>query len=261
MRRVVVLGLALALAAGAWHWSRQYRARLADVQFSPIESVAAATAASAGASGKAHWLKICDEALGPMQVDVRATETPLTFSNNRTVDQLTAEAPPYDRAARVLGKTYATLVARFGVTSRYMAIPTQPPTTCLRPSIEVELVLSDFRVTVAQEFAPGTCAYNAIRAHELRHVAVNRAVLPHAAERIRKEIEREYGGRLYFGDPDRIAADLESALTRHWLPRAQSLIELGLQAHEQIDTPQEQDRMSRVCNGDVQAVLQHLPGS
>jgi hypothetical protein len=41
----------------------------------------------------------------------------------------------------------------------------------------------------------------------------------------------------------------------------QSLIELGLQAHEQIDTPQEQERMSRVCNGEVQAVLQQLSPS
>ncbi|CAJ0773244.1 hypothetical protein [Ralstonia chuxiongensis] len=264
MRRVVVLGLVLAVAAGAWHWSRLHRLRLADVRFAPIENVAAATGAAGGPAfnaNKSHWLQACDQALGPMRVEVRAIETPLSFSNDRSVSQLTAEAPPYDRSARVLGKTYATLLARFDVNSRYMAIATQPPTTCLRPSISVELVLNNFRVTVAREFAPGTCAYNAIREHELRHVAVNRAVLPHAAEVIRKEIESEYGGRLYFGDPDRIAADLQVALTRHWLPRAQSLIELGLQAHEQIDTPREQERMSRVCNGEVQAVLQQLTRS
>lgn len=264
MRRVVVLGLVLVVVAGVGAWSQHHRARLAKVRFEPIEAVAAAT--GGGPVGvpvsmpapKAYWLKICDEKLGPMQVTVHASETPLRFSNDRTVDQLTAEAPPYDRAARVLGKTYATLVAQFGVTTRYMAIPTQPPTTCLRPSVDVELILNDFRVTVAREFAPGSCAYNAIREHELRHVAVNRAVLPHAAEMIRGEIQRAYGGRLYFGDPERIAAELQTALMRHWLPRVQSLIELGLQAHEQIDTPQEQDRMSRVCNGEVQAVLQQL---
>ncbi len=261
MRRVVVLGVLLALTAGAWHLSRQYRARLASVRFAPIETVAAATNTPAFNANKAHWLKACDEAPGPLPVDLRPQSATLTFFNDRSIAQLTAEAPPYDRAARVLGKTYATLSARFGVISRYMELPTQPPTTCLRPSIEVELILSDFRVTVAREFAPGTCAYNAVREHELRHVAVNRAVMPHAAEMIRKEIEREFGNQLYFGDPDRIAADLEASLTRHWLPRAQSLIELGLQAHEQIDTPREQDRMSRVCNGEVQAVLQRgLPG-
>ncbi|CAJ0786094.1 hypothetical protein LMG18090_01923 [Ralstonia mannitolilytica] len=260
MRRAMILGLVLAVVTGAWHWSRMHRAHLADVRFAPIESVAAATGAPAPAANKAHWLKACDSALGPMHVNVRTRETPLSFSNDRSVDQLTAEAPPYDRAARVLGKTYATLSARFSVTSRYMDIPTQPRTTCLRPSVDVELILSDFRVAVAREFAPGSCAYDAVRAHELRHVAVNRAVLPRAAETIRQEIESEYGGRLYFGNPDRIAADLEAALTRHWLPRAQSLIELGLQAHEQIDTPGEEARMSRVCNGEVQAVLQHVPG-
>jgi hypothetical protein len=264
MRRVVVLGVVLAVVVVAGAWSRHYRARLADVRFAPIEAVAAeADNRPVGLpvsmpAPKAYWLKICDEKLGPMHVTVHANETPLRFSNDRSVDQLTAEAPPYDRSARVLGKTYATLVAQFNVTTHYMALPTQPPTTCLRPSIDVVLVLNDFRVTVAREFAPGTCAYDAIREHELRHVAVNRAVLPHAAEMIRKEIQREYGGRLYFGDADRIAADLQTALTRHWLPRVQSLIELGLQAHEQIDTPQEQERMSRVCNGDVQAVLQQL---
>ena len=267
MRRVLVLGLALACVVGAGVWTRHYRARLADVRFAPIETVAAATGGGrivgtavpvSTSAPKSYWLKICDEKLGPMSVTVHANETPLTFSNDRSVGQLTAEAPPYDRAARVLGKTYATLGAQFDVTTHYIALPTQPPTTCLRPSVDVELVLSDFRVTVAREFAPGSCAYNAIRKHELRHVAVNRAVLPRAAEVIRKEIQREYGGRLYFGDPDRIAAELETQLTRHWLPRARSLIQLGLQAHEQIDTPQEQDRMSRVCNGEVQAVLQQL---
>ena len=264
MRRVVILGLVLVVVAGAGVWSRHNRARLAKVRFEPIEAVAAATGEGhfglpvAMPAPKTYWLKICDEKLGPIQVTVHASETPLRFFNDRSVDQLTAEAPPYDRAARVLGKTYATLVAQFGVTTRYMAIPTQPPTTCLRPSVDVELILNDFRVTVAREFAPGSCAYNAIREHELRHVAVNRAVLPHAAEMIRNEIQRAYGGQLYFGDPERIADDLQTALTRHWLPRVQSLIELGLQAHEQIDTPREQERMSRVCNGEVQAVLQQL---
>lgn len=264
MRRVVVLGVMLAVVVGAGAWTRHYRARLADVRFAPIEAVAAEVDGQhfglpvSMPAPKAYWIKICDEKLGPMRVIVRASEMPLRFSNDRSISQLTAEAPPYDRAARVLGKTYATLVAQFDVTTHYMALPTQPSTTCLRPSVDVALVLNDFRVTVAREFAPGTCAYNAVREHELRHVAVNRAVLPHAAEVIRKEIEREYGGRLYFGDPDRIAADLQTALSRHWLPRAQSLIELGLQAHEQIDTPQEQARISRVCNGEVQAVLQQL---
>ncbi|ARU22116.1 hypothetical protein Q3O98_15020 [Ralstonia pseudosolanacearum] len=267
MRRVMVLVLVLAAVAGAWQWSRHDRARLTHVRFSPIETVAAATDTPPGGkplpmgASKSYWLKTCDERLGPMHVTVRTNETPLAFTNDRSVDQLTAEAPPYDRASRVLGKTYATLAAQFAVTTRYIALPTQPPTTCLRPSVDVVLILSDFRVTVAREFAPGSCAYEAIRAHEMRHVAVNRAVLPRAAELIRQEIQREYGGRLYFGDPDRMAAELEAALSRHWLPRARSLIELGLQAHEQIDTPQEQDRMSRVCNGDVQAVLQQLSRS
>ena len=121
MRRVVVLGVVLAVAAGAWQWSRLHRLRLADVRFAPIENVAAATG-GAGApvlnANKSHWLKACDQALGPMRVEVRATETPLSFSNDRSVEQLTAEAPPYDRSARVLGKTYATLLARFDVNSR-----------------------------------------------------------------------------------------------------------------------------------------------
>jgi len=263
----MVLGLVLVAVTVAWQWSRHNRARLADVRFAPIETVAAATDSPPASAtlllgpSKAYWLKTCDDKLGPMHVTVHTQETPLLFSNDRSVDQLTAEAPPYDRAARVLGKTYATLAARFEVTTHYMALPTQPPTTCLRPSIDVELVLSDFRVTVAREFAPGTCAYGEIRAHELRHVAVNRGVLPRAAEVIRQEIQRRYGDQLYFGDPDRIGASLEDELSRHWLPRVQSLIELGLQAHEQIDTPQEQERMSRVCNGEVQAVLQQLSPS
>ena len=89
MRRVVVLGVVLAVVAGAWHWSRLHRLRLADVRFAPIENVAAATG-SAGApvlnANKSHWLKACDQALGPMRVEVRATETPLAGVGKRRSD-------------------------------------------------------------------------------------------------------------------------------------------------------------------------------
>jgi hypothetical protein len=127
----MVLGLVLVAVTVAWQWSRHNRARLADVRFAPIETVAAATDSPPASAtlllgpSKAYWLKTCDDKLGPMHVTVHTQETPLLFSNDRSVDQLTAEAPPYDRAARVLGKTYATLAARFEVTTHYMALPTQ----------------------------------------------------------------------------------------------------------------------------------------
>lgn len=87
-------------------------------------------------------------------------------------------------------------------------------------------------------------------------MAVNRAVLPHVAGVIHKEVESEYDNRLYFGDPDRIATDLQAVLVRHWLPRTQSLIKLGLQACEQIDTVRKRGRMGRVRNGEMQVVPQ-----
>lgn len=215
---MVVLDAVLVVVAGAWHWNRPHRLRLADIRFAPIESVTTATG-SAGTpvpnANKSYWLKACDQASGPMCAEVRVIETPLSLFSDRSVDQFTVEAPPHDRSACVLGKMYATLVARFGVNGRYIAIATQPSTTRPRPSISVELMLNNFRVMVTHEFVPGICAYNVIREHELWHVAINRAILPHAAEVIHKETESEYGGRLHFGDPDHIAVDSQAALTRH----------------------------------------------
>lgn len=149
---------------------------------------------------------------------MRTTETPLSFSNDHSVDQPTAEASPYDRLARVLDKMYATLVARFDASSRYMTIVTRPPIVCLRPSISMELVLNSFRVTTVRKFASGTCVYNTTREHELQHVVVSQAVLSRVAEVIRKEIGSECSDQLHFGGPDRIAAGLQTTFTRHWLP-------------------------------------------
>lgn len=100
-------------------------------------------------------------------MEVCVTETLLSFFDDRSIDQLAAETSPYGRPARVLGKAYATLVARFGINSRYTVTIMQSPTACLRPSVSVESVLNNFRVTVAREFTPGTYAYNATHEHEL----------------------------------------------------------------------------------------------
>lgn len=89
MRQVVILDMMLAVAAGAWHWSRLHRSRLADVCFTPTESVAAATGlagASVLSANRSHWLKAYDQTLRPMYVEVRAIETPLSFSNDRSVN-------------------------------------------------------------------------------------------------------------------------------------------------------------------------------
>jgi hypothetical protein len=130
---------------------------------------------------------------------------------------------------------------------------------CARPAeVVLNLVQTEHMVRIAREIRPGSCLYREVRAHEQRHVAVNRRTLQSAATRARSAAEawaQTAQGR---------GATLEDAMEslQRGLHRA---IEPALEAmrnsrdagHRAVDTESEYHRLSRVCPAD-QRVLREV---
>ncbi|MGT2493810.1 hypothetical protein ACU4GD_33200 [Cupriavidus basilensis] len=119
------------------------------MRFAPIENVAAATGTVGGppsmpTNRTAQGVR--PGARPDAEVRAKASCSPTTA---RSINhRRSAAVRPL--SARVLGKTYATLHASTSTAAGARYRHTAPATTCLRPSISVELVLNNFRVTVAR---------------------------------------------------------------------------------------------------------------
>ncbi len=126
---------------------------------------------------------------------------------------------------------------------------------CLVPQVDVVLFYPPITVYVGSEFAPDTCAYREILAHEMRHLKTYLDWLPKVEERARTRLGGRYAGKPLYARRGQGRALLQSDIDRNWLPaiRAEMLRVERLQAA--IDSPREYARLSKVCRGEVQSLI------
>lgn len=126
---------------------------------------------------------------------------------------------------------------------------------CVAPQIKVTLFYAPIVVFIGREFAPGTCAYKHILAHEMRHLKTYLDHLPRVEHTVRGALARRFGTVPLYAPIGQAQGLLEREIDRSWMPYMKR--ELGaveaLQAA--IDTPQEYARLSKVCKGEVQSLI------
>jgi hypothetical protein len=126
---------------------------------------------------------------------------------------------------------------------------------CIAPQIDVVLEYLPMTVFVGREFSPGSCAYDMILAHELRHVHTYQQHLPKVEARLRAALATRFvSGPLYAVSGQGKAA-LEAEVNTGWLPYIKAELGKVETVQAQIDTPQEYARLSSACHGEVQAVF------
>jgi hypothetical protein len=126
---------------------------------------------------------------------------------------------------------------------------------CVAPVIQVTLFYAPIVVFIGREFAPGTCAYEQILAHEMRHLKTYLDHLPKVENVVRAALSRRFQGQPLYAPIGQAQRLLEREIDSGWMPymkREMAAVE-GLQAA--IDSPQEYARLSKVCKGEVQSLL------
>ncbi|MGC2854924.1 hypothetical protein ACM64Y_05575 [Novispirillum sp. DQ9] len=101
----------------------------------------------------------------------------------------TADAAARMSGRRVHGLTHSSL--GYQLQGSFDAVGLPDGSWCLWPrSVEADLGYSDTTVYVARDYPPGTCAFDAVLAHEHEHVGINEQVVADHAGRLRDALLR-----------------------------------------------------------------------
>lgn len=194
----------------------------------------------------------CARQLGPTQVSVVPDYGQPVGDYSLSYKELTARSPT--PGAMTLGLTEARLTTEISYGTS--GLKNGQGQACSRPQLKVVLRFDPMKVFVGREFQPGTCEFQHIFVHELRHVKANQGYLAHVAQKLQGELANYYGSRIFYGDPAMVGAQLKKEVEDTWMPRAKAWLGLVSQVHASIDTPQEYGRSKTACGGAINRILQ-----
>ncbi|MGB0128105.1 MAG: hypothetical protein WBP72_10730 [Rhodocyclaceae bacterium] len=123
---------------------------------------------------------------------------------------------------------------------------------CLSPQLTLSYGFSPMTVYVAREFPAGTCAYKQIYEHELRHVRTYLAHLVAIEPEIAAVLNQRFAtGAPWRGPVGQTQGRLQKELEERWIPYLQREINRVNADQRLIDTPEEYERVSNSCNGEI----------
>jgi hypothetical protein len=131
---------------------------------------------------------------------------------------------------------------------------------CSSPQLTLSYGFSPMTVYVAREFPAGTCAYKQIYEHELRHVRTYQAHLVAIEPELAATLNQRFAtGAPWRGPVGQTQGRLQKELEERWIPYLQREINRVKAEQGLIDTPDEYERVSNSCNGEIKKRLAGNP--
>lgn len=201
------------------------------------------------ASGLARAQPVCDMAPeSPYRMDVKVEVPPVQVNRNLGRDQLTAMGP-HGPNSQVLGLMNRELELSMEREYGYVAVEDQ---YCYWVnSVMLTLRYRTLEVYVASEYSPRSCAYQAILAHEQRHVKIAKKYVTRYAPRLRSVLTSlripKPGSAKLAPSMDRARADMDTVFTELLAPVFEELNAEHQKAQARADLPQEYARVRRRC--------------
>jgi hypothetical protein len=168
----------------------------------------------------------------------------------RTLTRMKQEAPN----GYVLGLTRAESRVAISVEGAIVASP-ETGEECLLPQVGVSLFYPTIVIYVGSEFAPGTCAYREILAHEMRHLKAYVDYLPKVESRVREILGRRFDARSVYAPQGQSLGRVRQELDGRWIPFIKQEMARAKALQAGIDSPGEYARLSKVCQGEVQSLI------
>ncbi len=125
----------------------------------------------------------------------------------------------------------------------------------LLPSLAVQAYYTPIIIYAGREFAPGSCAYQEILAHEMRHLNTCLDHLPKVEARGRAALTRRFGDKPLYAPQGQAKLLLEGEIGGTWMPYIRKEMARVEQLQAAIDAPKEYARLSKVCKGEVQSLI------
>jgi len=208
----------------------------------------------APASARTAFQARCEDTIGESVSAMTTRQNGYRVDNTFSYHGLTRLKGERAPGSYVLGLTRAESRVAIGVRGRMLRDPASGY-ECVAPHLEVNLTYLPIIVYVGREFAPGSCAYKEILAHELRHLKVYLDFLPGAEKTVSAALARRFQGKPLYALAGQARDLLQREIDTRWVPYIQNEMSKVERLQAAIDTPQEYARLGKVCAGEVQSLI------
>lgn len=196
----------------------------------------------------------CEDTIGETLSVLTGTQNGFRIDNTvgfRTLTTMKGRARP---GQVVLGLTRTESRVSINVGGRLL-VDEGSGYECIAPHIEIRLYYPPIVVYISREFRPGSCAYEEILAHEMRHLNAYLDYLPKAEARVRLALARRFEDKPLYARTGQAQSLLQREIDRGWMPYIKSEMAKVEALQAAIDSPQEYARLGKVCGGEVQSLL------
>ena len=196
----------------------------------------------------------CEDTMAKAVTVLSTQENGYTIDNSKSFRALTQLKGGAPANAYVLGLTRTQSRLEINLNGSIL----QDPRTgyeCISPRIAVSLYYIPIVIYVGSEFSPGSCAYDEILAHEMRHLKTYLDHLPKVESVVRKALSDRFDNKPLYARSGQARAALQREVDTGWMPYMKRELVKVEQKQTLIDTPQEYARLSRVCKGEVQSLI------
>ena len=213
-------------------------------------AVAATTATANGAAAATAFQTRCEETIGTTVARLEVQDNGWSVDNSRSFRSLTAMKGQGHGYVLGLTRTESRIV--IGLEGKLLQ-DLKSGYECVAPVVNVKLSYVPIVVYVGSEFAPGSCPYEEILSHEMRHLKVYLDHLPKVEAVVRAALERRFIAKPLYAPAGQARALLQEEMDRRWMPFIKNEMARVDLLHAKIDAPQEYARLSKVCEGEVQS--------
>ncbi|KFI06637.1 membrane protein [Massilia sp. BSC265] len=220
---------------------------------------AAAAASAVQAGPRTDFQARCEDTMGDTLSVLTGTQNGFRIDNTvgfRSLTAMKGKAPnqKLNPGQVVLGLTRTESRVSINVGGRLLSDPASGY-ECIAPHIEIKLYYPPIVVYISREFRPGSCAYEEVLAHEMRHLNAYLDYLPKAEARVRLALERRFEEKPLYARIGQAQSLLQREIDRGWMPYIKSEMAKVEALQAAIDSPQEYARLGKVCGGEVQSLL------
>jgi hypothetical protein len=219
-------------------------------------ALAAWATGSAQAAPVDEFTRQCGKLRGAVQVQT-ASAAGYRIDHSRSLLDLTTMSSKVAPRRFVLGLTWTEAKVELGTEFRILQ-DRAGRRECVAPRLRLTLRQEPIVVYLAREFAAGSCPYAAVREHEMRHLNAYQAHFATVEAQVRSRLRQRFEVAAQAAPLGQGQAKLEQEIEAVWLPAIKAELQKAEAQQAAIDSPQEYARLSKVCQGEVQSILQSV---
>jgi hypothetical protein len=196
----------------------------------------------------------CEDTLQRTPATLVAKANGYTVDNTlpyRTLTRMKDLNPDHDL---VMGLTRTEAQVSVGIATQLLS-DRKSGYECLIPKLDVVVQYVPIKIYVGKEFRPGSCAYDEILKHEMRHLQIYLDHLPKVEASARAALQQRFGGQPMYAPIGQVKRKLEEEIDSRWMPYLKTAMERVDLQHKALDSPAEYARLSKICQGEVQSII------